>query len=225
MRNANVGCGPNLFVGANWHNLDKEDMRPYIEFLRHTADLDKMPEPQAALARRIQAGAVVNFRVHDFNRGLPFASGSVGLVYLGQVIEHLNPVYEAPKLLRECDRVLRSDGLLRIATPDLDLLLEAYRVGRMDNFAVEQPEPYAKTLSQARKLGYILYGSLGPKSTSQRYDGHQMLWSRESIRELLEETGFRDVRFLPPNESQYAAFAEECTDTGISHSFFCEARK
>lgn len=55
--------------------------------------------------------------VLDVRRGLPFRD--VRFVFAEHFLEHLD-LNEAMYLLRECRRVLRDDGVLRLSTPDLD---------------------------------------------------------------------------------------------------------
>ena len=203
-------------------------MSSYVQFLRNTG-LSGLPEAQAELARRVQAaeqaGEKTDFRVHDVRKGWPFADGSVDFIYCGQFIEHLNPLYEVPPFLKECYRVLRPGGLIRVSTPDLDLILAAYAAGKMMDFAVEQPEPYRTARTDATRLGFLMFGSLGPSSNSEHYEGHQMNYNRGSMTEILENAGFVNVAFFAPGESQSPIFSEETQDTGISHSLYAEAQK
>lgn len=234
MKKANVGCGPNVFLDG-WINTDREDMSPYIAFLRAAKGLSAMPAWQARLAQRLQAGEDLAFRVHDLRNGLPFATSSVDRIYLGQVIEHLNPLYEAPQLLEECHRVLRPGGIVRIATPDLDLLVVAYinSLGEkvfgpdqnrtLQDFEREQPAFYKDALP-ADQLSYILFGAAGPKSTWDHYEGHMHVYSPATIERALRNAGFATVRFYPPDnpQSDDAALAETI-DNGLSHSLLVEA--
>lgn len=61
----------------------------------------------------------------DVRRRLPFADASVDAVYHSHLLEHLDAA-EAKSFLRECRRVLRSDGTLRVAVPDLEGIAAAY---------------------------------------------------------------------------------------------------
>jgi predicted SAM-dependent methyltransferase len=62
---------------------------------------------------------------HDIRRPLPFDEMSFDAVYHSHVLEHLAP-QEAQGLLRECRRVLRPGGILRVAVPDLERIAELY---------------------------------------------------------------------------------------------------
>jgi predicted SAM-dependent methyltransferase len=222
----NIGCATCIFAG--WTNLDHVDMSSYVQFLR-TTGMGGLPKEQAELARRVQAaeaaGEKTDFRVHDLRKGLPFGDNSVDFIYFGQVIEHLNPLYEVPPFLAECRRVLQPGGLVRISTPDLDILLASYQSGDMMEFAIEQPQPYRDAKSKALRLAYLMFGSLGPASTNEHYEGHHLTYNKDAMREVLENAGFVDVQFFTPGMSQSAVFSEEAQDTGITHSLFAEATK
>ena len=217
----NIACGPNVF--PNWINIDKVDMSEYIEFLRRGPTVG-MPPEQKRLAERVRASPT-EFVQRDIRKGIPYGDGTVDLIVAGQFIEHLNPMYEAPSFVRECRRVLKPGGIVRISTPDFGLILDRFREGDLLEFAHEQPEAYRTAKSEWTRLGYILFGSLGPCSTSENYEGHQMAYSEASILELLQYAGFADITFWRPGRSQSPVIEVECVDTGVSHSLFAEATK
>lgn len=62
---------------------------------------------------------------HDLSKGLPFEDYSVDYIYNEHFIEHLSRE-DGLLFLKECYRVLKLDGVLRIACPDLDQLIESY---------------------------------------------------------------------------------------------------
>lgn len=62
---------------------------------------------------------------HDLRQGIPLPDNSCDAVYHSHVLEHLRPV-EAEGLLRECFRVLKPGGILRVAVPDLERICRAY---------------------------------------------------------------------------------------------------
>ena len=61
---------------------------------------------------------------YDIRKGLPFIDSFFDGVYHSHVIEHLTPK-DALVFMRECVRILRPGGSLRIATPDLETIARA----------------------------------------------------------------------------------------------------
>jgi predicted SAM-dependent methyltransferase len=59
----------------------------------------------------------------DLRNGLPFRSGSVSFAYCRDTLEHFFPD-EALQILRELRRVLRPDGVARIAVPSFEHALD-----------------------------------------------------------------------------------------------------
>jgi SAM-dependent methyltransferase len=62
---------------------------------------------------------------HDARKGLPFPDGSFDVVYHSHVLEHFDAKNGAA-LLRECHRVLRQGGIVRVAVPDLERIAQLY---------------------------------------------------------------------------------------------------
>ena len=61
----------------------------------------------------------------DLRKGIPFENETFDVVYHSHVIEHFTRK-EAPFFLSECYRVLKQDGILRIAFPDLEQIVLNY---------------------------------------------------------------------------------------------------
>jgi predicted SAM-dependent methyltransferase len=64
-------------------------------------------------------------RAHDLTCGIPFPDGTFDVVYSSHLLEHFGKA-EAMKLLRECHRVLRRGGTIRVAVPDLERIAQLY---------------------------------------------------------------------------------------------------
>ena len=62
---------------------------------------------------------------HDLRRGFPFADETFDVVYGSHVLEHLDPA-EAIRLLNECFRVLKPNGIVRVVVPDLETIVRLY---------------------------------------------------------------------------------------------------
>jgi prepilin-type processing-associated H-X9-DG protein len=70
----------------------------------------------------------------DLRNGLPFPTATVDAIYASHVLEHFY-YREVTKILRECYRVLRPGGGLRMLVPSVELAIEAYRAGNGDWFS------------------------------------------------------------------------------------------
>ena len=220
----NIGCGPNVFPFEGWINYDHADFSEYLDGMR-ASDANAVADHQKSLVRFLQGENDVRIHEHDLRDGFgQHADGSVDSVYIGQVIEHLNPMYEAPRLIQECYRILRPGGVLRITTPDLDVLISAYVDKDMSRFSDEFPPFYDGALPEDQ-LSYILYGSAGPESTWDHYEGHMHMYNRASMSKLFHDAGFSSPFFFhgSPGESRCPVMKKEAFDAGMGHSFISEA--
>lgn len=61
----------------------------------------------------------------DIRAPLPFPDSSADAVYHSHVLEHLDP-HTGARFIRECRRILKPGGVLRIAVPDLEAICREY---------------------------------------------------------------------------------------------------
>ena len=126
----------------------------------------------------------------DLRCPLPFDDNSCSHIYSEHLIEHLD--YEdAMALLRECRRVLRPDGVLRIATPDLDALVEAYGADWRAQDWVQWP-CHSWIDSRARMLNTAFYSW-----------GHRYLFCGDELEARLKELGFDQTERCAIGESRH----------------------
>ena len=62
---------------------------------------------------------------HNLTDGIPFDDASFDVVYQSHILEHFRKV-QAESFLRECCRVLRPQGVLRVVVPDLEQIAKNY---------------------------------------------------------------------------------------------------
>lgn len=62
---------------------------------------------------------------HNLTQSIPFPDGSQDVVYHSHILEHFSKSH-APTFLKECLRVLKPDGIIRIAIPDLEQIIRSY---------------------------------------------------------------------------------------------------
>lgn len=111
----------------------------------------------------------------DLRNGLPFKPGSVFFVFCSHTLEHLFPD-DALRLLGEIHRVLRPDGVARIAVPSFEHSLDI-AAGKV---ASKWPRSFDDPLGQA--INYLFC------------DGqHKYAYSFGVLSSFARQVGFRDV--------------------------------
>jgi len=204
----------------DWVNVDRVDQSDYIGHLQDADSFEGWPESQRKLGEYIQAGkplTVIHSEMYDYLGTLE--PRSVDAIYLGQVIEHLNPVYQTPQVLARCFRVMKPGAMIRITTPDLVLLSDAWRDGGMGKFASEQPGFYSQAHPDMQ-LALLMFGAAGPECTQRNYEGHFCCYSAASLAWMLEGS-----QFEAPLETLPSQAFRDVQDQGMSHSLAMEATK
>lgn len=114
---------------------------------------------------------------YDLACPLPVPDASVSFVYTEHFIEHVT-AEQGRALLAECARVLRPGGVLRVSTPDLATLVEAYLAGRITEWADMEwlPESSCDLLNEGMRLW-----------------GHRYLWDEVRLASVLLDEGFSSV--------------------------------
>ena len=221
----NIAAGPNVFVG-DWINIDYEDFSQYFKFIENIQNSNGMPEHQRKLWSWCQEGHRINYQQHNMTKPFTqFNDDSVDFIYCGQAIEHISPMHQAPAFLKECHRMLKTGGILRLTTPDLNLLINAYINKQTDKFIDDQPSFY-KEADPAMRLSLIMFGAGGEGCTQDHYEGHMCLYSQDSLTNVLKKAGFSQVFFYDKaGVSKNDKVIVEIRDEGISHSLICEAIK
>jgi predicted SAM-dependent methyltransferase len=108
---------------------------------------------------------------HDAVHGLPFKDKSVDYIYSSHFVEHLF-LSDTRRLLRECCRVFKPGGIIRIVVPDLAYVLAFFNRGEKE-----------------RALGYFFYDR-GPSYFTR----HKYMYDFDLLRNELTTAGFVDVR-------------------------------
>ena len=116
--------------------------------------------------------------VADVRAGLPLESDSIDYITSIHALPEL-PYPDLVPALRELRRVLKPGGILRLALPDLERGIEAYRSGNRDYFHV--PDEDARSLGAKFVTQMIWYGY------------SRSLFVPDFVEELLERAGFSRV--------------------------------
>ena len=119
---------------------------------------------------------------------------SVNYVYSEHLFEHLS-YNQARNMLQESFRVLKPGGVIRIATPNLEFLLDLYQ-----HPEVEINKRYIEWASHAGKLPYSAVYVINRFHTAW---GHRIIYDYETLSALLAEFGFKDIRRCEMSKSEH----------------------
>jgi len=113
---------------------------------------------------------------------LPFiADATVQLIYVCHVLEHFKR-RDVARVLKEWHRVLRPDGVLRIAVPDFARICEVY--------------------ARHERLDLVVGAIFGRQD--YLYNIHYNVFDFSTLKRELETAGFRDVRRYDWRDTEHA---------------------
>jgi SAM-dependent methyltransferase len=146
----------------------------------------------------------------DIRDGLPLSDDSVDYIVSIHALPEI-PYGDLPVALAELRRVLKPDGVLRLALPDLDRGIKAYLEGDRGYFLI--PDEDAATIGGKLVTQLVWYG------------WSRSLFTRDFAEELLRKAGFRDMWTCAFREtkSQFPEIVE--LDSRERESLFVEAIK
>lgn len=208
----NLGCGTRTSSDPRVVNVD---WSPYL-MIRRSAVLRAAITPLLDAERRHRlSGLSTSVVAHDLRRGIPFADGSVDVVYHSHFLEHIDREV-APRFLAEVLRVLKPGGIHRVVVPDFLRLCEAYvrstelaEIGEVDASVHERAitaileqcvrQESAGTASKGRarrRLENLILGD-----ARRRGETHQWMYDAISLCGLLRDVGFREPTVMTYSES------------------------
>lgn len=140
----------------------------------------------------------------DLRRPLPFPDSSASHIYCAHVLEHLRNPDESHVFLRECRRVLRRGGKIRVVVPDIGHYLQACLENDTDFWETHQKTwPWSRV--QANRLDQTLrYAGAGPFAND--FFGHQHGYDSASLVEVLRSAGFTPVKLSEYQQSPDETF-------------------
>ena len=185
----NIGCGTTPIDG--WINFDnslaiKLANSPFLYLL---AKLLKLLNKQQI--ENVEWNKKNKIYFADATKNIPLEVNSVECIYTSHMVEHLS-CSGVLVFLDESLRILKTNGILRIAVPDLQITVNTYLADGdankfMKNIYVQAPP--IGSLKEKLKLFY------------SGYRHHQWMYDGKSLSLLMEKSGFRDVRIYKKGET------------------------
>jgi predicted SAM-dependent methyltransferase len=209
----NIGCGARM--NREWNNVDFSYLARLRRRMRAARALHRIKVLSDERWNRL---ALIDpeIIVHDLRKGIPAPDDSVDVVYHSQVLEHIDRDV-APRFLRECLRVLKPGGVLRVVVPDLERAARDY-LGAIDDLDAGRRE----SLDRLNATTEFIFEQMVRRSNygtgkqpplvqviermvrgDAHRDGeaHRWMYDRYSLGELLLRVGFRDPIQQQPQTS------------------------
>jgi SAM-dependent methyltransferase len=181
----NIGCGATPTDG--WTNLDNSFTVRVARWPMLVRVLSKLGIIDGQSREFAQVANRENIRFANASLHIPYADNSVEVVYSSHMVEHLDR-QEARAFLLEVRRILQPGGIIRLAVPDLALLVKEYlETGDADQL-IDRTH-----MSQGRARGpfpRLKAALIGPRRHLWMYDGR-------SLSMLLSNAGFIDASIMP----------------------------
>lgn len=185
----NLGCGPGP-QPAGWVHVDgswNARLSRFRRIRRTLGALGIIPLENASL------GWTPDLIAANLRRRLPFRSGTVECVHASHVLEHLYED-EARKLLAECYRILRPQGVIRLVVPDLRGMVQQYLASASRPSTADVSQLPADRLNEDLNLrprsiarGHVLFRLY---SALTEFHSHKWMYDAESLIERVQSAGF-----------------------------------
>lgn len=131
----------------------------------------------------------------DASQNFPFQENTFDYIFSEHQIEHFT-YYEGLQMLKECRRVLKPGGRIRIITPDMDIIIALRSPQKSDiqrDYVRWHIENFYPEMARDRDIFVINNAFSG--------FGHRFLYDYETLKESIEKAGFTNVLRMPYGQS------------------------
>jgi predicted SAM-dependent methyltransferase len=198
----NLGCG--MEVRSGWYNIDTNPtaLLGSKKFTFINRILYNISGASSNYTFEKFDSIIKNAGLHfyDLRRGVPFKDNSVDVIYHSHFLEHLSK-QDGENFLKECYRVLKPNGLMRVVMPDLELVIEMYKRGDGE-----------KMLESYFFIPYYY-----------NFSGHKYMYDFKIIKNKLEGIGFKEI--IKQTHSSGILPNTNFLNVGNLESLFVECKK
>lgn len=225
----NLGSGTKM--NWKWTNLD---FSPYARLSHHRVIAKILRKIGILSENRYQniLGIDPEIVLWDLRKGIPFPDEAFDVVYHSHLLEHIDKS-SAPSFLKECHRVLKRGGFVRIVVPNLLTIINRYikSISELENGVesgfknhqlsindlFDQMVRKERTGAQhqypiIKNIEKLLLGD-----ATKSGELHRWVYDKYSLEELLSSAGFKDIREEGPFTSQingWGQFTLDANDDG-----------
>jgi len=210
----NVGCGSSPTPG--WLNYDGSPSIILARYRWLCAILDRAGFLVEMNRQYISFARSTCIYWADATKNIPRSEASVDVLYSSHMLEHLDRD-EAKCFLAEAYRVLKPDGIIRLAVPDLRLMVQEYCQHGDANRLIERT-----LLAQSRPVG--IRAKLKWLLTTAR-GSHRWMYDVVSLSQLLADSGFREVGAWPAGSTSISGECSLDLREREDETLYIEARK
>ena len=222
----NLGCGTRMH--RSWNNLD---FSLYILLSRHPTVANILRKLGVLSQERYDKlpGVAPDAIYWNLSKGIPFEDDTFDIVYQAHVLEHFDKDV-APEILKECFRVLKRNGTLRVVVPDLAILINKYNESvtllQQNNNEAAQKRHYQaihdlfeqmvrREMAGTRQQRNVVrcLENLARGDAAKTGELHLWMYDTYSLGTLLTEVGFKDIRQETPGTSRIAGWTSFNLDT------------
>jgi predicted SAM-dependent methyltransferase len=152
----------------------------------------------------------------DCRWDLPFADGVVAGIRVEHFLEHLETREELPAFLRDCWRVLRPRGVLRVIVPDAERFLRAYCRGDHSGFReLGVSDPFPSDLpTRMDVVNHVFH----------QWHEHRWAYDFETLAHRLHACGFAEVKRTSYHSSLDPLLGQDC-ENHSPYSLYVDAVK
>lgn len=151
--------------------------------------------------------------IADLSAGLPFRDGTADFMHSEDFIDQLD-LETAARFLKECYRVLKPGGVIRVLTPDVEKLCRLY---------LDDPDAL-KALWRDHVGVPLKFGTTAEiVNLGMRFAGHTFLYDAETFARLAWDCGFeaKQVAFQQSEHPPLRGLDLRSPETAISLYFDC----
>ncbi|NBD33267.1 MAG: methyltransferase domain-containing protein [Cyanobacteria bacterium] len=141
----------------------------------------------------------------DATKPFPLEDNTFDYIISENQIEHLS-YYDALFMLRECYRILKPNGKIRIATPNLEVLAGLYKNGSDQNKQSKSQQKYIKAVIDNWWKEVNVYSPCFVFNISFYRFGHKFIYDTKILQYSLEKSGFLNVTRQILGESNEPVF-------------------
>jgi len=182
----NIGSFTDMFY-YNWMNIDILDLTEFCKSQSY------------------------HFIQHDVTKGILFEDNKVDLIFTSHFLEHIDRA-QGKQFLKECYRVMKPGGVIRISVPNALLLTSEY------------------IASDIKKYSCINVGVENAEDEAEAYyelllANHKTIYDATSLSVILAKIGFKNVESISPFKSRSKEIQTQTINCHPSISIILEAEK